>query len=350
MPSTMSADSSPHLPTPAPIREWRNVDAEIFRNEIATRYEPAILRGLVADWPAVALAGQPPERTRDYLARFDSGVPVKAMVAPPEVDGRFFFTDDMSGFNFGRVETRVTALATELIANSTRPQKLSIYAGSLPIARTLPGFERENALPLLRDKHAEPKIWIGGKTRIAAHYDEADNIAAVVRGKRRFTLFPPAEIVNLYPGPIDQTVAGQPTSMVDLAHPDFEKYPRFRDALAAARFADLEPGDAIFIPSLWWHHVQSEGDFNLLVNYWWSDAPPDAGSPLHALGHGILTIAHLPEPQREAWRALFDHWVFKRGDDPAAHLPPARQGIHGQSTPQLRTVIRQFLVRMLQGR
>ena len=36
--------------------------------------------------------------------------------------------------------------------------------------------------------------------------------------------------------------------------------------------ADLEPGDAIYIPALWWHAVQATGELNVLVNYWWNEA------------------------------------------------------------------------------
>jgi hypothetical protein len=135
--------------------------------------------------------------------------------------------------------------------------------------------------------------------------------------------------------------------MVDFSAPDFELYPRFRDALAHARVAELEPGDAIYIPTLWWHHVEALEAFNILVNYWWTETQIDGGSPLHALGHGILTVSHLPEAQREAWRALFDHFVFRRNGDPAAHIPPARRGILATSTPQLRRTIRKFLANIL---
>ena len=34
--------------------------------------------------------------------------------------------------------------------------------------------------------------------------------------------------------------------------------------------ADLQPGDALYIPSLWWHHVESIGVLNTMVNYWWT--------------------------------------------------------------------------------
>src|SRR6185295_10671014 len=99
------------------------------------------------------------------------------------------------------------------------------------------------------------------RTRIAAHHDLPDNLACVVAGRRRFTLFPPEQLNNLYVGPLDFTPAGQPISRVDIDTPDLETYPRFAEALNAARRAELGPGDAVYIPALWWHDVLSLEDF-----------------------------------------------------------------------------------------
>ncbi|MDT1899301.1 cupin-like domain-containing protein, partial [Acinetobacter baumannii] len=77
-----------------------------------------------------------------------------------------------------------------------------IYVGSTTIDGALPGFRAENDVDLgPRDPLAS--IWIGNRTRIAAHYDLPDNLACVAAGRRRFTLFPPGQQHNLYIGPID---------------------------------------------------------------------------------------------------------------------------------------------------
>lgn len=219
-----------------------------------------------------------------------------------------------------------------------------MYVGATPVAACLPGFEAANGLPLIADKLATPRIWIGNGTVVAAHFDMSDNIACLVSGRRRFTVFSPDQVSNLYIGPLDFTMAGQPSSMVSLADPDFDKHPRFRDALAAAQVAELSPGDAIYIPSPWWHHVEALSAFNILLNYWWNDAPADGGSPLDAMAHGILAIAELPAAQRDAWRDLFDHYVFRRHDEPAGHLDARHRGILAPSTPQLRDRIKRFLI------
>ena len=202
-------------------------------------------------------------------------------------------------------------------------------------------------MTLVDPLRTEPRIWIGNRSRIAPHYDESDNIACVVGGTRRFILFPPEQVTNFYVGPLDQTIAGQPISMVDLHDPDYARFPLFREAEKHALVAELGPGDAIYIPALWWHGVEASGPLNVLVNYWWKVGPADAGSPTHALGHGLLTISHLPERERRAWRAMFDHFVFRLDSDPVGHIPEEARGILGQSTPELRQRMKQFLMQAL---
>ena len=108
-------------------------------------------------------------------------------------------------------------------------------------------------------------------------------------------------------------------SLPRLDSSDDPRYPRFKDALAHAQIAELGPGDAVYIPPVWWHHVESLERLNALVNYWWRPAafPGHIAEPgLTALMHCILAIKSLPQAEREAWRALLDHFVF--ADDVAA--------------------------------
>ena len=79
------------------------------------------------------------------------------------------------------------------------------------------------------------------------------------------------------------------------------------------------PGDALFIPSMWWHHVESRSELNLLVNYWWCDSLPELGSPTGALLHAMLAIRDLPSHQRKAWGNLFNHYVFDAGESTQSH-------------------------------
>jgi hypothetical protein len=270
---------------------------------------------------------------------------VRTFLGAPSIKGRYFYGPGVDGFNFAMAETTLSNLLKTLRDPAERQR--SIYMGSTATTQMLPAFAGENPMPLLEPTVAEPRIWIGNDSRVAPHYDESDNIACVVGGRRRFILFPTEQVANLYVGPIERTIAGQPVSMVDLDAPDYDAFPKFRQAERHALVADLEPGDAIYIPALWWHAVQATGEVNVLVNYWWTDHALDAGSPIHALGHGLLTLSHLPEHKRQAWRVLFDHYVFKTNGEATEHIPEHARGILGKSTPELRRTIKQFLIRAL---
>jgi cupin-like protein len=327
-----------------PVRQIDHPDE--FHREIAPGNQPVVLRGLVANWPAVREGSSSPRALRDYLLRFDSGRPVRAMSADPGVKGRFFYRDDMRGFNFERREQPLRDALDGLLARLEGEPGQATYVESTPIPDHLPGFSRENSLPLLPATVA-PRIWIGNAVTAQTHFDLKDNIACVVAGRRRFTLFPPDQLPNLYVGPFDFTLSGPPVSMVSLYEPDFVRYPRFKQALEHAQSAELEPGDALFIPYFWWHHVESLERFNVLVNYWWNNAPNFGASPLDCLLHAVLALRDLPAVQREAWSTVFDYYVFQRSGDPMEHLGNENRGLFGPMTPERAREIKAILVRLL---
>jgi hypothetical protein len=253
-----------------PLAEFEGVDADRFARDVLPRGEPAVLRGVVHEWPAVQAARQSPEAVCRYVLGFDRGAPVDALLMPPEVGGRIFYSADLRGFNYARRKVPVSTVVEQVVRYSHFPNAPAVAAQSAPVHECLPGFESENVLPLL-GPDVQPRIWLGNRVTTPAHFDQSSNIACVVAGRRRFTLFPPGQVDNLYIGPLDFAPTPTPISLVDFRAPDFERFPRFREALAHALVAELDPGDAIYMPPLWWHHVESLADLNILVNYWWNE-------------------------------------------------------------------------------
>jgi hypothetical protein len=307
------------------MRELTGIDPQALPDELLGSTGPVVVRGLVAHWPVVQ-AAQQPGGVSAYLRRFDRGATVGAWYGSPEIEGRFDYNADLSGFNFAREMVRFGAVLDTLERHRDDPRPPALYVGSTTIDTCLPGFRAENDLPL---DHLQPlaSLWVGNRARVAAHQDLPDNLACLAAGHRRFTLLPPDEVGNLYIGPLENTLAGQPTSLVDFKQPDLQRFPKFATALRRAQVADLGPGDAIFMPSMWWHHVEALDPFNLLVNYWWRRSPDHMDSPMAALLLAIMTVRDLPPAQRDAWRSLFEHYVFEADADTAAHLPPAARQI-----------------------
>ncbi len=324
------------------IAEIDDATAASLSDDLLASDQPLVLRGLARDWPAVRLARESTGRIVDYLLDFDSDNVVTALLAPPEANGRIFYNEDLSAFNFQyrRMPLKDALREVRSLAEIENPP--SLYVGSTNVDHWLPGFREQNDLPV---RHLEPlaSIWIGNRSRVSAHYDFPANIACVVAGKRRVIVFPPEQLPNLYVGPLDFTPAGQPISLVDFQAPDFERYPRFREALETARMSVLEPGDALIVPSMWWHHMEALDTFNVLVNYWWRGTPSYLGPPLSVLQHAILGLRDLPAAQRDQWRKLFDYYVFNPAPENFEHIPQAARGVLNPIDEQTAQRIRKML-------
>lgn len=328
------------------VREIHGVRPDSIPDDLLASTEPYVLRKLVSDWPAVEAARESLETAHSYITRFYQGATIGAFFAPPESGGRIFYDEDMSAFNYQPVMLKLDQVLEEIEKHQSDEKPPVIYVGSTTVDTCLPGFRAENDIgmggldPLV-------SIWLGNRTRVAAHFDSPDNIACCVAGRRRFIVFPPEELENLYVGPLDFTPAGQSLSLVDFHDPDFERYPRFEQALQNAQLAELDPGDAIFIPSMWWHHVEALDGFNVLINYWWKRNPDYMGDPKHALIHALLSLRDLPIEQRKAWLNIFRYYIFDFEEESVAHIPEKRRGILSEIDDTMARKIRAHLLNNL---
>jgi hypothetical protein len=253
-----------------PIAEHEQPTPEEFRSTIVPRGQPAIFRGLAADWPLVA-AARDSGRCMALLAEHASDRPVEILRTEPENEGRFHYSADGHSLNFVRGCASLRLFLAALARQSAAARPCAMAAQALLADQHVPGFASSHPMPLVPPQ-AEPRLWIGNAAKVATHNDPFDNVAVVVAGRRRFTLFPPEAEADLHMGPAHPTPAGTPVSMVHVTAPDLDRYPRFAAALEVGQEAELGPGDAIFIPKDWFHHVESLERFNVLANYWWDGA------------------------------------------------------------------------------
>jgi hypothetical protein len=133
-----------------------------------------------------------------------------------------------------------------------------------------------NSFPTLRADYRLPevierkgivraKFWLSGRGPITPlHYDPVETLHWLIRGHKRFLLFPPGTR-RYYPHPARSTAPF--ISQVDPDHPDPTRFPRFRRE--AGQPLVLEAGDVLYLPSFWWHQVYSQGATNLSLNFVW---------------------------------------------------------------------------------
>lgn len=291
---------------------------------------PTLFKGMARDWPLVVEGLKSPAAAMVYLNGFYGGRPVVAYVGSPRIGGRFFYGES-GGMNFQAGRVRLDEFMARIDECLDDPDASSFYVGSTDVDDYLPGLRGAgNDLALDPAVFGEQGplvgVWLGNRTTATAHYDMSNNIACCAVGRRRFTLFPPDQAANLYPGPLEPTPGGQVVSMVDFRNPDLDQFPRFAEALKTAQVADLEPGDVLVYPALWWHHVEALDPFNVLINYWWNNAPGFLDTPMNTLLHGLLSLRDRPVHEKQAWRHLFDYYLFGPADLAGAHLPQAMRG------------------------
>lgn len=291
---------------------------------------PMIFRGLALDWPLVRAGLSSAQAARDHIRAHDLGTRVVGYVGDPAIKGRFFYDETRAAMNFKAERAPLDHFLRLIEATEGRDDAPSVYVGSADLDACFPGLKAVNDLGLGPEVFgSEPPmagIWVGNRTVAAAHYDMSNNIAVCAAGRRRFTLFPPDQVANLYPGPLEPTPGGQVVSMVDFDAPDLDRHPLFGDALDAAQVAELEPGDVLVYPALWWHQVEALEPFNVLVNYWWNSAPGFVDTPMTTLLHALLSLRDRPDFEKQGWKALFDYYVFGPADRAGAHLPEAARG------------------------
>jgi len=289
---------------------------------------PVILKGLVSQWPLASTDS--PQRAAEYLSSFYQGRPVTAFIARPELEGRFGYTADATQLDFHSERGDLGEYLKLILAHMEEPAAPSYYIGSTDVDLFLPGFRAANDLSLTHEMFKEnpPMVstWIGNRTTALAHHDLSHNMVCCLVGRRRVALFPPEQVGNLYPGPFEPTPGGQVVTMTDIDEPDFDRFPGLHEALAAGEIAELEPGDALYFPAMWWHQINALDTFNVMVNYWWNIVPNFMDTPQNTLLHALLSLRDRPDPEKRAWRAMFDYYIFGPAGQAGAHLPDSARG------------------------
>ena len=233
-------DAPPHLAVMPRVAE-EAVGAGELDARLKGARAPFVVRGLAADWPLVRAGLEGADTARAYLIRHARDRSFPANCGTAAGDTRIFY-DAAMRMNFRMVQDRLDALLAKMAGAEGRDDAAVLYLSSIDMRGYFDGLAEANSLPLGERRPLE-SIWIGTPTRIAAHNDVPDNLAVCAVGRRRFTLFPPEQMANLYPGPLDNTPAGRAVSMVDLLAPDLDRFPRFADALRRLTELALAPAD-----------------------------------------------------------------------------------------------------------
>ena len=241
-------------PPPADIPRVSGLDPEAFARDYLGPARPVVIEGGAESWTRGG--AWTPEHLREVLAGR------RVRVASSEHD-TFGYGDDQTAY---RVEELEFGQAADLILR-IQPSPLRYYLMQQGVRRAFPELARDlPSSPYVDTARCNPNLWFGTEaTETPLHYDVANNLFGQLRGRKRFVLIDPEQADLVYPQRGD--VKHRNLSLVSVEQPDFERFPLFARVQSLA--GELGPGDLLFFPAFWWHHVRSL-EVSLSLNFWWT--------------------------------------------------------------------------------
>ncbi len=225
-----------------PVAVFDNIDPEVFKNDYYQPGIPVIIKNLAKDWPAYT------KWNWDYFKELvgNKRVPlynnVKSDAYTPinKADDYKTFGEYIDMIRQGPAGWRIFLFnifdhAPELTADFTWPEHL------------MKGFVKKY-----------PMLFTGGATSITHMHFDID-LSHILHtqfgGRKRVLLFPFKEQYKLYRKPFEVL------SLADFSHyhlgngtPDYAQFPALK--LAEGYDIVLEPGDTLFMPAGYWHHME----------------------------------------------------------------------------------------------
>jgi cupin-like protein len=231
-------------------------NAETFKRELVRPARPAVIAGAARAWKATD------RWTPEYLKAAVGQVPVRVSVS----DDAVFGGDPRLGFDApGRTQRMPVSEYIDLISSPQGGKRY--YLQQQPLRAVFPALAADLEVPQYIPKAAveQLNLWFGPSGSVSPlHYDASQNLLVQVTGRKRVILFAPQDGSKLYAHQLTSKLSH--FSRVNVDAPDVKAFPKF--AAARAFEATLEAGDALFIPSTWWHHVHTV-ETGISINIWW---------------------------------------------------------------------------------
>lgn len=289
-----------------------------LKSHLESSEKPVIITNLFSDWPCISLAKESPLKFLRSLMSQANNVNVDTLLIRKEHNGIIGYSDEsFNNHTFTKYEVPLQSVLKRLTIDYNKVDIDRVAIQSALLSECLPNFSTLNPSPDFLES-ITPRIWLGNETTVPGHYDTEHNIALNLCGKRTFYLLPTHVISSLYLAPIDRAITGPAISLVDFENPDLDKFPKFKSVQNQIVTANLQAGEALYIPPLWWHNVKAKDKFNMLVNYWWKDdflLKNTTQQPSDSLLHTLLTIRNLPKQQKSGWQSIFNYYIFNNDEN-----------------------------------
>lgn len=241
---------------PLPVERVARPSREEFHRRWVKPGQPVIITGVVEEWPAWTKWSL--QYFREHFANRKIPIlPLTQGYTRPNVEDRVEYDEHVTLGQY---------LEKEIAAAAGARAPCGYMMGRL--REFLPETEPDLPVPALAPSApwGFQKWWLSAPGTVSVlHTDLPDNLFAQIVGQKRVMLFPPRDEFRLYREPLWSTVPM--CSRVDPEVPDYQRFPRLRGA--HPRSLLLGPGDLLYIPRRWWHHVRTL-ETSISVSYWWS--------------------------------------------------------------------------------
>jgi len=216
---------------------------------------PCVITGELHSWPA--LAKWRPPWTR-LVRKINPIEPLDIAVSQEEFSGA------VKSQSYESLGFKEFLMLSEL--NAEEP--INFYMAQCPIMSWDKSAEETALRPLLSDirlpkvlkgKNLQVNMWMNvSPVKSAFHYDSYHNFLCCVHGKKLITLVPPNTLVK-----------SNPLFSESYNHLE-SSLPKHANKLQVS----LLPGQVLFIPEGWWHHVQSAPN-TVAISFWWKGVDQD---------------------------------------------------------------------------
>lgn len=233
------------------------VSSREFSSDFFEQGRPAIVTDALTGWQVGT------RWTPEALARVATN---RRIVSSRAQDGRYRFAPSDDGARSNVFDNREMEFgeAARRLLDPDDGDPLYVMQQSIP--DKLPELLDDVVVPSwIAQERPAINLWFGRRTATQLHFDNSNNFFAQLYGTKEFTLFAPSDSEHLYPYHHDSATSH--LSNVDLDDPALDRHPHFARA-QADRFA-MQPGELLFLPAFWWHHVRSPG-VAVSVNFWWA--------------------------------------------------------------------------------
>lgn len=235
-----------------------------FRECFVLPRRPVVVTGAIDGWPALH------RWTAEYL---------EATVGDRRIKVQRLDQKNVTRYELHTLEEVCFTDFVEAIRHDPPARRYYLVIGNIHVVNNWPRrfskpvfpelFPDVEILPLVDvERLLEVNLWMGYSGAVSnLHFDPIDNCLCMIRGRKHLRIYAPDQSGYMHlPSPFG--IENPLHSPVDAIRPNFALFPRFQKA--RYHTCTLEPGDVIYMPAGYWHHVQSEG-FNVAVNLWWKD-------------------------------------------------------------------------------